>query len=150
AAVQIETALPLFFDHYEQDRAMGSFILIDPMSNATVAAGMIEGAAEKEVVLSLETGPTSHSERVRRNGHPPAALWIVGRQGLAERIERIFFGKGWQVHLVSISEFGEQSLRPVAVTLHRLGMVAIFVSPEEGSPLESLVRAIYGEASFLT
>ncbi len=32
---------PIFFDSYSADRAMGSFILIDPTTNRTVAAGMI-------------------------------------------------------------------------------------------------------------
>ena len=41
AVVEIETSNPLFFDPYEQSRVTGSFILIDALSNATVAAGMI-------------------------------------------------------------------------------------------------------------
>ena len=43
AAVELQTAAPLFFDRYETNRITGSFILIDPISNATVAAGMIRG-----------------------------------------------------------------------------------------------------------
>jgi sulfate adenylyltransferase large subunit len=39
--VEIETARTLFFDPYEESRAGGSFILIDPRTNATAAAGMI-------------------------------------------------------------------------------------------------------------
>ena len=39
--VRIETAKPLIFDTYSKNRATGSFILIDPATNATVAAGMI-------------------------------------------------------------------------------------------------------------
>jgi sulfate adenylyltransferase large subunit len=39
--VEIELTRPLFFDAYAEDRALGSFILIDPHSNATLAAGMI-------------------------------------------------------------------------------------------------------------
>lgn len=39
--VQIETAGPLFFDAYTKNRQSGSFILIDPATNLTVAAGMI-------------------------------------------------------------------------------------------------------------
>jgi sulfate adenylyltransferase subunit 1 len=42
--VQIETAKPLTFDTYSKNRATGSFILIDPATNATVAAGMISRA----------------------------------------------------------------------------------------------------------
>jgi sulfate adenylyltransferase large subunit len=39
----IETRRPLTFDSYSKNRATGSFILIDPATNATVAAGMING-----------------------------------------------------------------------------------------------------------
>ncbi len=37
----IETGRPLMFDSYARNRALGSFILIDAATNATVAAGMI-------------------------------------------------------------------------------------------------------------
>jgi len=37
---------PLFFDEYRRNRETGSFILIDETSNRTVAAGMINGAAD--------------------------------------------------------------------------------------------------------
>jgi len=43
--VNIETARPLSFDTYQNNRTTGSFILIDPVTNATVAAGMILGDA---------------------------------------------------------------------------------------------------------
>ena len=42
--VVIETHRPLFWDPYSANRATGSFILIDPMTNLTVGAGMIESA----------------------------------------------------------------------------------------------------------
>ena len=38
---EIELTRALFFDAYAENRGSGSFILIDPQSNATVAAGMI-------------------------------------------------------------------------------------------------------------
>jgi bifunctional enzyme CysN/CysC len=41
AEVEIETHHPIFFDPYRNNRATGSFILIDMISNRTVAAGMI-------------------------------------------------------------------------------------------------------------
>ena len=39
--VSIRTAAPLFYDSYNQNRQTGSFILIDPGNNETVAAGII-------------------------------------------------------------------------------------------------------------
>lgn len=43
--VRIDAARSIAFDLYQKNRATGSFILIDPVTNATVAAGMISGSA---------------------------------------------------------------------------------------------------------
>ncbi|MDQ3146388.1 MAG: sulfate adenylyltransferase subunit CysN [Actinomycetota bacterium] len=39
--VTLRTTTPLFYDEYRRNRATGSFILIDEVTNATVAGGMI-------------------------------------------------------------------------------------------------------------
>ena len=39
--ISLRTAMPLFYDSYRRNRQTGSFILIDPGTNETVAAGMI-------------------------------------------------------------------------------------------------------------
>lgn len=39
--IALRTSAPLFFDDYRRNRITGSFILIDPQTNETVAAGMI-------------------------------------------------------------------------------------------------------------
>ena len=39
--ISVRTALPLIHDSYRRNRITGSFILIEPGSNETVAAGMI-------------------------------------------------------------------------------------------------------------
>jgi bifunctional enzyme CysN/CysC/sulfate adenylyltransferase subunit 1 len=46
--IKLRTSKPLVFDSYATNRLTGSFILIEPGSNATVAAGML--LAPKEVV----------------------------------------------------------------------------------------------------
>jgi hypothetical protein len=46
--VVVETARLTAFDAYLTNRATGSFILIDPATNATVAAGMILRAAASD------------------------------------------------------------------------------------------------------
>jgi len=46
--VEVELTRPLFFDAYAENRAMGNFILIDPHSNATLAAGMVRSSVEGE------------------------------------------------------------------------------------------------------
>jgi hypothetical protein len=88
-------------------------------------------------------------ERVSRNGHPPAALWIVGRQALAERIEREIFEKGWQVQMLSNAEFKTQELNPVVTMLQRMGMIAIVSLTADDPDFRKAITAIYGQESFL-
>ncbi len=59
---RIETARPLIFDSYRANRLTGSFILIDPVTNATVAAGLIErestgadGETSRPAAMSWQT-----------------------------------------------------------------------------------------------
>jgi sulfate adenylyltransferase subunit 1 (EFTu-like GTPase family) len=57
--VEIETTRPLFLDTYADQRTTGSFILIDPASHATVAAGMVRevlsgrAAKDRKAVAAL-------------------------------------------------------------------------------------------------
>jgi sulfate adenylyltransferase large subunit len=51
--VEIETMRPLFLDPYAAQRRTGSFILIDPVSHSTVAAGMV-----REVLTGQRTAST--------------------------------------------------------------------------------------------
>lgn len=48
--VKITTAKTLFFDAYSKNKATGSFILIDPITNNTSAVGMIIGSTATEDV----------------------------------------------------------------------------------------------------
>ncbi len=43
---QLRTTVPLFFDEYRRNRATGSFILVDEVTNNTVGAGIILGPTE--------------------------------------------------------------------------------------------------------
>ncbi len=57
--VEVETTRPLFLDTYADQRTTGSFILIDPASHATVAAGMVRevlsgrAASDKKAVAAV-------------------------------------------------------------------------------------------------
>jgi sulfate adenylyltransferase large subunit len=61
--VEIETVQPLAFDRYTASRIMGSFVLIDPVTNATAAAGMIR---ETLAGASELTTPVTVQERAAR------------------------------------------------------------------------------------
>jgi sulfate adenylyltransferase subunit 1 len=93
ASVELLTVAPLFFDAYESNRTTGSFILIDPISNATVAAGMIR----RNIAESAgEYMPVTAGERQARNGHRPAVILVKHRE-LGQAIERKLFDDGFQV-----------------------------------------------------
>jgi sulfate adenylyltransferase large subunit len=103
--VEIETSSPLYFDPYQDNSITGSLLLIDPATNATVAAGMIlEEKADlqlnpKQLLQSAQpTGPNGEhvtpTERFLRYGHFGAAVDLQHRLEVAYRLERILFNQG--------------------------------------------------------
>lgn len=58
ARVVITTAKELFFDPYKNNRATGSFVLIDPITNNTCAVGMIIDRVEASELAAFEAIPT--------------------------------------------------------------------------------------------
>jgi sulfate adenylyltransferase subunit 1 (EFTu-like GTPase family) len=59
--VTVTAARPLVFDAYEQNRTTGSFIVIDPATNATAGAGMIVRALDE---VSAATPSLAAAERL--------------------------------------------------------------------------------------
>jgi bifunctional enzyme CysN/CysC len=117
--VSLRTARPIFFDNYRMNHGTGSFILIDPVTNRTVAGGMIRGRArDVEQVMRTEhaANRTSSNVRweggvipaedwVRRNGHKGAVLWCTGFSGsgkstVAKALVRQLFSQGCQVMML--------------------------------------------------
>jgi bifunctional enzyme CysN/CysC len=112
--VKITTTQPLYFDPYRLNRNTGSFILIDPYTNVTVAAGMIRRRSRTlEEVINVqperrkssnvvwESTEISREMREARNGHRAAVLWFTGLSGsgkstVARRLERRLFERGCQ------------------------------------------------------
>ena len=74
ARVEIETHQPLYLDPYAQNRATGSFILIDMISNQTVAAGMVRETS-KAPALTVPQAATAPIV------HPGLTVWFTGLSG---------------------------------------------------------------------
>ncbi len=85
---------PLFLDPYDKNRQTGSFILVDPLTNATVAAGMVIEREPTDQLPTRITGGESvvpslaHHDsgiapaaRASRYGHQPATVWLTGLVG---------------------------------------------------------------------
>jgi sulfate adenylyltransferase large subunit len=151
ALVELETSNPLFFDSYDQSRATGSFILVDPLSNATVAAGMIrEDLSQlRDTRSARESGPSAISpeaitaqERFERHGHGPAIFLLAKRDLLAESAERALFDKGFETVVLDGDAIPPSSVAPVLSRLWSAGLVVLFevgkIDPEARRTLETL------------
>jgi bifunctional enzyme CysN/CysC len=108
----ITSAKPLFYDPYEKNQATGSFILIDLITNNTVAAGMIIDREPAEQLpaamlkaghsgakLTRHKGAITGAEKGRRLRQKPATLWLTGLVGsgkteLSYALERNIFEHG--------------------------------------------------------
>jgi sulfate adenylyltransferase large subunit len=130
--VRLETSRPLFYDPYRWNRFTGSLILIDPASNATVAAGMIlESATERRLAPSrdltgveFETSRVTPAERFTRAGHGPATVWLTSRKDLAYVVERVLFDRGCLAHVLA-DEAESHALAELACVLNAAGIIAI-------------------------
>ena len=120
--IEIEVADPLFVDPYKINRETGSFILIDPDTNTTVAAGMIRGSAQDATPVGQDVEERTAARRrspgvvweglnipreVReeRNGHKSAVLWFTGLSGsgkstVARAVEKRLFDAGVQTMMI--------------------------------------------------
>ncbi|MBY8861751.1 adenylyl-sulfate kinase [Nocardia sp. CA2R105] len=100
--VRLHSRAPLMFDPYRDNRRTGSFILVDEVTNRTVAAGMI---------LARETGRREeivwHSSAVDRadRASAGATLWLTGLSGsgkstIAVELERRLVNSGRPAYLL--------------------------------------------------
>jgi sulfate adenylyltransferase large subunit len=127
----LSTHLPLFFDAYADNRETGSFVLIDPITNNTVGAGMIErhplASGDPEVDTTSahpleaqvdrreflwERGLVDPATRAARNRHKGKTVLFVGDVGndkldLARRLELQLFNEGRQSYYLGISSLLE-------------------------------------------
>ena len=154
ATVEVETTNPLFFDSYRQNRTTGSFIIIDPLTNATLGAGMIQ-AALSESASELPSPPTQSAEtlvanleRYRRHGHYPAIFSTIGRRALAKRLERSLFEKGFEAILVDASEGTLPSAKGSWSVLYATGFAVIYTSPSLEPEEREKFKAVAGGRYF--
>ena len=81
------------FEPYAQNRDLGGFILIDKMSNATVAAGMIHFSLRRAANVHWQATDTGREQHAGMKNQKPAVLWMTGLSGagkstIANLVER--------------------------------------------------------------
>lgn len=145
----ITTNKELFFDPYMKNKACGSFIIIDPVTNNTSAVGMITDKANTADLFTpisdddkrrMEQGVSmvSPGERTRRMGQQGRVYWIEGgdeaqQNLLAMTLERRLFDLGLYAAVLSPATCPGGDAPAVARRLADGGIVAVCcATPAEG------------------
>ena len=86
AVAEIATDRELVFDPYEAEgsspnRVLGGFILIDRLTNATVACGMLHFALRRSLNVHRQHLDVSRETHAAAKGQRPAVLWFTGLSG---------------------------------------------------------------------
>jgi sulfate adenylyltransferase large subunit len=125
--VVIDIHSPLFVDPYRRNRITGSFVLVDPVSNATVAAGMVTGRdprVDDPKTAETESNLIPAAEREKRVGHAPVLIWLNGGANLAYAVERELFARGYLTHVIAAQTDGGLMLE-IASNMIAAGLVTI-------------------------
>jgi len=75
------TDKPIVFEPYADNRSLGGFILIDKITNATVAAGMIHFALRRGQNIHWQATDTSREKLADLKNQKPSVLWFTGLSG---------------------------------------------------------------------
>ena len=134
---EIATTRPIFFDSYADNRATGSFILIDPATNATAAAGMIRRSLSDD---TLSAEPKQH-----------AALLLLQDAAWTSKVEQLLLDQGVAVVRTRVTS------RRLWQSLLRIGAVVLLegIAPEaahelaEELPVEVLDVSTFAPEEFL-
>jgi bifunctional enzyme CysN/CysC len=77
----LATDRPIVFENYEVNHDLGGFILIDKVTNATVAAGMLNFALRRSQNIHWQALDVSREARATMKNQRPAVLWFTGLSG---------------------------------------------------------------------
>ena len=79
--VEVATDRRIIFEPYAESRALGGFILIDKLTNATVAAGMLHFALRRAQNVHWQALDITREARAALKNQKPAVLWFTGLSG---------------------------------------------------------------------
>jgi len=105
---------PIAFDPYDRNHGTGSFIIVDRLSNATVAAGMIvdrivsrPGHKKAPVSQNIARSDSlvSTEDRQKLLGQHGATIWLTGLSGsgkstIAQQLEKEMIGQGYLCYIL--------------------------------------------------
>ncbi|RKT53837.1 adenylyl-sulfate kinase [Saccharothrix australiensis] len=103
--VDVEVDQPVALDRYQDDRRTGAFLVLDPVTNATVGAGMVRQPARPGAGPSWQRTDVGKAARRLRNGHRPGVVWLTGLSGsgkstIANLLEQRLHARGVHTYLL--------------------------------------------------
>jgi sulfate adenylyltransferase subunit 1 len=143
-AVSLHLLRPIAVDLYGQNRSTGALILIDPETNATVAAGMVTAAQGQTIAEEEDAaaawGRVTAGEREARWRHRGGVLELSGSTEMIDAVERSLFAVG---AVTSRIDAGERA------SLQHLGLLEILTDLQTRSGLLTIL-ARAGDEGALT
>ena len=163
--VRVNCHRALYFDPYVKNRTTGAFILVDSLTNNTVAAGMIVAddatqdldAALREVRAGSALAPVtqvSPRERRERMGQKGATVWLTGLPGsgrwtLAYALERRLFDLGRTATVVAPVGEDLRSMISATKAATDAGLITICAFPSYREADRTQVRDRIGGPRFI-
>jgi bifunctional enzyme CysN/CysC len=173
---EIATDREITFEPYAEDgsspnRALGGFILIDKLTNATVACGMLHFALRRSLNIHRQHLDVSRETHAALKGQRPAVLWFTGLSGagkstIANLVEKKLVARGRHTFLLDGDNVRHGLNRDLGFTeadrienIRRVGEVArlmadsglivltAFISPFRAE--RAMVRAMLPEGEFI-
>ncbi len=159
------------FEPYEIDRAMGGFIVIDRLSQATVGAGMIRFALRRSRNIHRQAVSVDKAARAALMRQRPVLVWFTGLSGsgkstIANALERKLLARGCHTYLLDGDNVRHGLNRDLGFTaadrvenIRRIAEVgklmvdaglivlAAFISPYRAE--RDMARQLMGEGEFL-
>ena len=77
----VSTDRPLVFTPYAENRTLGGFVLIDKITNATVAAGMLNFSLRRAQNVHWQAHDVGRDHHAGLKNQRPAVLWLTGLSG---------------------------------------------------------------------
>src|SRR5690606_24653291 len=104
-ACEFSLQAPITFDAFADNKATGSFILVDRMTNATVGAGMFLKPLRRAANIQWQKLDVNKAARAEQKQQKPVILWFTGLSGsgkstIANLLERKLHASGQHTYIL--------------------------------------------------
>jgi len=105
AVCNMTTTKAIAFEPYKDSKELGSFILVDRYTNATIAAGMIRHNLRRAQNVHRQSLSITRTDREKLNGHKGKVVWFTGLSGsgkstLANALEVELHKRGMRTYIL--------------------------------------------------